>query len=49
MVSLKPDCACALQRKKPETLLAGFDWTLSPVRFEGKTCGIAAIFHCFLQ
>jgi hypothetical protein len=44
MVSLKPDWACALQRKTPENLLAGFDWTLSPVLFAGKTCGIAAIF-----
>ena len=44
MESLKPDCACALQRKTPENLPAGFDGTLSPVRFEGKTCGIAAIF-----
>jgi len=41
---VETDCACALQRKKPETLLAGFDWTLSPVLFAGKTCGIAAIF-----
>ena len=44
MVSLKPDWACALQRKTPENLLTGFDWTLSPVLFAGKTCGIAAIF-----
>jgi hypothetical protein len=45
MESLKPDCACGLQRKAPENLPAGFDGKLSPVRFEGKTCGIAAIFH----
>jgi hypothetical protein len=38
------DCACSLQRKAPENLHVGFDATLSPVRFEGKTCGIAAIF-----
>jgi hypothetical protein len=44
MESLKPDCACALQRKTPENLPAGFDGTLSPVRFEGKTSGIAALF-----
>jgi hypothetical protein len=43
MESLKPDCACVLQRKAPENLPADFDRTLSPVRFEGKTCGIAAI------
>ena len=42
--SLKLDCRCALQRKTPENLHVGFDGTLSPVRFEGKTCGIAAIF-----
>jgi len=45
MESLKPDCACAVQRKTPENLAAGFDETLSPVRFEGKTYGIAAIFN----
>jgi hypothetical protein len=44
MESLKPDCAFALQRKTPENLPAAVDVTLSPVRFEGKTCGIAAIF-----
>jgi len=44
MESLKPDRACALQRKTPENLPAGFDGTPSPVRFEGKTCRIAAIF-----
>jgi hypothetical protein len=43
MESLKPDCACGLQRKAPENLPAGFDGTLSLVRFEGKTYGIAAI------
>src|SRR3984893_18718456 len=42
--SLKPDHACALQRKTPENLPAGFDGTPSPVLFEGKTCRIAAIF-----
>ena len=42
--TMKPDCACAVQRKTPENLAAGFDATLSPVRFEGKTYGIAAIF-----
>src|SRR5580704_4342579 len=35
MESTKPDCACAVQRKTPENLAAGFDATLSPVRFEG--------------
>ena len=44
MEPLKPDCACALQRKTPENLAAGFDETLSPVRCGGKTYGIAAIF-----
>jgi hypothetical protein len=44
MKSLKPDCARGLHRKTPETRAAGFDETLSPVRFEGKTSGIAAIF-----
>jgi hypothetical protein len=44
MESVKSDCACALQRKAPENLPAGFEGTLSPVRFEGKTYGIAAIF-----
>jgi hypothetical protein len=44
MESLKPDCAFALQRKTPENLPAAFDVTLSPVRFESKTCGITAIF-----
>ena len=43
MESLKPDCACPLQRKTPENRAAAFDETLSPVRFEGKTYGIAAI------
>ncbi len=43
MESLKPDCARALQRKAPENLPAGLDGTLSPVRLEGKTYGIAAI------
>jgi hypothetical protein len=47
MESVKSDCACALQRKAPENLHVGFDATLSPVRFEGKTCGIAAIFSDF--
>jgi hypothetical protein len=32
------------REKTPENLAAGFDETLSPVRFEGKTYGIAAIF-----
>jgi hypothetical protein len=36
-----------LQRKTPENLPAGFDGTLSPVPFEGKTCGIAAIFDSY--
>jgi hypothetical protein len=44
MESLKPDCVCALQRKTVKNLPTGFDGTLSPVRFEGKTCEIAAIF-----
>jgi hypothetical protein len=40
---LKPDCTCAHQRKRPQNLPAGFSGTLSLVRFEGKTYGIAAI------
>jgi hypothetical protein len=44
MQSLKPNCACAVQRKTPENPAVWFDETLSPVRFEGKTYGIAAIF-----
>jgi len=44
MESVKSDCACALQRKAPENLPASFAGTLSLVRFEGKTRGIAAIF-----
>ena len=44
MESMKPDYACAVQRKTPENLAAGFDATLSSVRFEGKTCEIAAVF-----
>jgi len=31
-------------RRRHDALPTGFDGTLSPVRFEGKTCGIAAIF-----
>jgi hypothetical protein len=30
--------------KSARKLARGLDGTLSPVRFEGKTCGIAAIF-----
>jgi hypothetical protein len=45
--SLKPDWACALQRKTAENVPAAFDGTLSPVRFKGKTCRIAAIFNDF--
>jgi hypothetical protein len=44
MESLKPDSAYGLKRKPPENLPARLDGILSPVRFEGKTCGIAAIF-----
>jgi hypothetical protein len=44
MESLKRDCARDLQRKTPENSPAGFAGTLSPLRFEGKTYGIAAIF-----
>jgi len=44
---LKPDCRCALQRKECESLPAGFSGTVSPVRFDGKTCGIAAISRDF--
>jgi hypothetical protein len=43
--SLKPDCACALQRKTPGNEPVTFDGPLSPVRFKGKTCRIAAIFN----
>jgi hypothetical protein len=32
------------REKGQKTWLQGFDETLSPVRFEGKTYGIAAIF-----
>ena len=35
---------CTLQRKVFENVPVGFDGTLSPVRFEDKTCGTAAIF-----
>src|SRR5882724_13585671 len=45
MESLKPDCACALQRKTPGNQPVTFDGPLSPVRFKGKTCRIAAIFN----
>jgi hypothetical protein len=44
MESGKSDCAYDLQRKTPENYPVGFDGTLSPVPFEGKTCRIAAIF-----
>ncbi len=44
MRCLKPDCACAVQRKTAENEAAGFDKILSPVRLGGKTYGIAAIF-----
>jgi hypothetical protein len=44
MESLKPDCAFALQRKTTENSPAAFDVTLSPLRFEGNTCGIMPIF-----
>ena len=40
----KPDCVCASREKCQNTSPAGFDGTPSPVQFEGKTCGIAAIF-----
>jgi hypothetical protein len=36
-------CACHPE-KNARNLAAGFDETLSPVRFEGKTYGIVAIF-----
>jgi hypothetical protein len=32
------------REKTPETHAPVFDETLSPVRFEGKTCGIATMF-----
>ena len=41
--ALKPDCACAQQRKTIESSAAGSGGTLSPVRFDGETCAIAAI------
>jgi hypothetical protein len=47
MESLKPDCACAQQRKTIETSAAGSGGTLSPVRFDGETCAIAAISRDF--
>ena len=43
MESLKPDCACPVQRKTPENRAAAFDETRSPVRLEGKTYLVAAI------
>ena len=43
MEPLKPDCACAQQRKTLESWAAGSGGTLSPVRFDGETCAIAAI------
>ena len=43
MEPLKPDCACAQQRKTLESLAAGSGGTLSPVRFDGETCATAAI------
>jgi hypothetical protein len=45
MESLKHDCACGIQRKAAENLPAGFDGTLSPVRFEGKTYANCGDFH----
>ena len=44
---MKPDRAGAVQRKTAEELAAGFDEQLSPVRFGGKTYGIAAISRNF--
>src|ERR1039458_8867790 len=43
MESLKPDCSYALRRKRPQSLPAKLSRTLSPVRFESKSCGIAPI------
>jgi len=43
MESLKPDCACALQRKWPQTLPAEFGGILSPVQFKDESRAIAAI------
>jgi hypothetical protein len=43
MEPLKPDCACAQQRKTLESLAAGSGRTLSPVWFDDETCAIAAI------
>ncbi len=45
--ALKPDCACAQQRKTIESSAAGSRGTLSPVRFDGETCAIAAISRDF--
>ena len=41
--AVKPDCACLLQRKAPQVYVRGFRGALSLVRFESKTCRIAAI------
>ena len=47
MESPKPDRSNTLGRKKPKACGVGSDRTLSPVRFEGKPCRIAAIFNDF--
>jgi len=40
---LKPDCVCAIQRKRPQSLALACGGTFSPVRFGGQSCGIAEI------
>jgi len=47
MESLKADCSCALQRKRPRSLAFACGGTFSPVRFGGQSCGIAAISSIF--
>jgi hypothetical protein len=37
-IRAKPDCVCALQRKRLQNFPAGLGMTFSPVRFEAKTC-----------
>jgi hypothetical protein len=47
MDSLKPDCVCPLQRKRPQSLALACGTTVSPVRFETKNRRIAAISRDF--
>jgi hypothetical protein len=49
MEPLKPDCACAQQRKTLESLASGSGGTLSPVRFDGETCANCGDFQRFSE